>query len=300
MVVALVMSMTGEAAFSSPESRVEPTPSADQQASVNPEPPAGEFPDESSTGVPDGVTLTPTSGMTITQDGTVVDRRHVSGRIIIDADNVTVRNTLVESGTSLYPIHVKSGTSGTLIENVEVDSRGSQGIGIMLQGSGTVRYADVHSGEDGIRIQSDDVTIEYSYVHDLQRRSGGHHDSVQIRKGDDVTIRGNNLQAYVASTDDPMNASLQIGSLQGNDRISNLRVTGNLMNGGNFTINGGGRNEVDSALYSHNRFGRDYRYGPAGNIQNSTWENTNVWHDNGKPVRTPSFDPYPRRTPLAV
>ena len=45
----------------------------------------------------------------------------ISGRIVIDADNVTVRNTLVQTGTSLYPIHVESGTTGILIENVEID-----------------------------------------------------------------------------------------------------------------------------------------------------------------------------------
>lgn len=244
-----------------------------------------EFPDANTTGVPDEVNLTRSDSLTITEDGTVVDGLHIRGTVTIAANDVTVRNTLVQGGGPLYPIQVESGTTGTLIEHVEVDNLGDAGIGILFSGSGTVRYADIHSAEDGIRIQSDDVTIEYSYIHDLQRQPGGHHDTVQIRSGDNVTLRGNNLQPYVASTDDSMNAALQIGSLAGNDRISNLLVIENLMNGGNFTINGGGRNEVDSARYTDNQFGRDFQYGPVGNLQHSVWESSNVWADTGKPVR---------------
>ena len=245
-----------------------------------------QFPDGDSTGVPEGVTLTPSETMTITEDGTVIDGLHVSGRIIIAANDVTVRNTLVETGTSLYPIRVENGASNALIEDVEVDNQGGTGLGIFTSGDGTtIRRVDIHSAEDGIRIQADDVLVEDSFVHDMQRQEGGHHDSIQIRRGDNVTIRGNNLQSYKASTDDPMNAALQLGSLLGDDEISNLLVIGNLMNGGNFTINGG-RGIVDSARYADNAFGRDFRYDVVGNLDSdSVWEDTNVWHDTQEPVR---------------
>ena len=62
-----------------------------------------------------------------------------------------------------------------------------------------------------------------------------------------------------------MNAAIQMGSLLGTNPISNFLVEGNLMNGGNFTINGG-NGIVDSALYRNNVFGRDYRYGAVGNL----------------------------------
>src|SRR5699024_9334092 len=120
--------------------------------------------------------------------------------------------------------------------------------------SGIIRAANIHSGKIGMQIKADGVVVEDSYIHDLERMDGGHHDTIQIRSGDNVTIRGNNLQPYVESEDDPMNAAIQIGSLAGDDQISNLRVIGNLMNGGNFTINGGGRGEVDSARYAENEF----------------------------------------------
>jgi len=274
-----------------PEASEEPSGEPTQEPSGEPtEEPSAEasattdFPDADSTGVPDGVSLTASGSLNITKDGTVVDGLHVRGTITIAADDVTVRNTLVQGGGAGYPINVQSGTTGALIEHVEVDNLNSTGIGILMNGSGTIRAADIHSAEDGIRIQSDDVTIEDSYIHDLHRQPGGHHDTIQIRSGDDVTIRGNNLQPYVASTDDPMNAAIQIGSLLGADQISNFVVVGNLMNGGNYTIQGGGRGEVDSARYSDNLFGRDFRYGPVSGLQNSTWEPSNVWADTGEPV----------------
>src|SRR5699024_7942641 len=197
----------------------EPTEEPSAEASVT-----TDFPDADSTGVPDGVSLTASGSLNITKDGTVVDGLHVRGTITIAADDVTVRNTLVQGGGAGYPINVQSGTTGALIEHVEVDNLNSTGIGILMNGSGTIRAADIHAAEDGIRIQSDDVTIEDSYIHDLHRQPGGHHDTIQIRSGDDVTIRGNNLQPYVASTDDPMNAAIQIGSLLGSDQISNFVV----------------------------------------------------------------------------
>ena len=243
------------------------------------------FPDENSTGVPDDVTLTPSEGLEITEDGTVVDGLHVRGRVVVSADDVVIRNTLVQSGSSLSPIHVTREASGVLIEDVEVDNLGGTGIGIVLQGSATVRRVDIHSAEDGIRISADDVTIEDSYIHDLSRMPDGHHDCIQIRSGRNVTIRGNSLQSYVAETDDPMNAAIQIGSLSGDEQIANLLVIGNLMNGGNYTVNGGGRDEVESARYSRNRFGPDFRYGVVGNLQNSVWEDSNVWHATGEPVQ---------------
>ena len=267
----------------------EPSPAGSPDHVVltpQPEPePVPVFPSADTTGVPEGVRLSPSESVTVTEDGAVLDGLHVRGRIVVEADDVVIRNTLVESDTSLAPLHVARDTTGTLIEDVEVDNQGGTGIGIFLQGSATVSRVDVHSAEDGIRINADDVLVEDSYIHDLSRLPDGHHDCIQIRSGDAVTIRGNSLQAYVAAEDDPMNAAVQIGSLSGEDQISELQVVANLMNGGNYTVNGGGRDEVESARYAENRFGRDFRFGVVGNLQNSVWEDSNVWHDTGEPVQ---------------
>ncbi|WP_152196824.1 right-handed parallel beta-helix repeat-containing protein [Georgenia subflava] len=278
----------------SPAPTPEPTPGETPVPAPTPAPePApgsevsdGRFPDASSTGVPVGTSLTVSGSLKITEPGTVIDAVHVKGTITIAADDVTVRRSLVESATPQYPIKVEAGVTGALIEDVEVDNLNGTGIGVFFSGgSGTLRRADIHSAEDGIRVEADDVTVEDSYVHDLHRQPGGHHDAFQIRKGDNVTLRGNNFQAYNASTDDPMNAAIQIGSLLGDDRISNFVVEDNLFNGGNYTINGGRSGDVDSARYSGNEFGPDYRYAAVGNIHNSNFDSTNVWAATGQPVR---------------
>lgn len=83
-----------------------------------------------------------------------------------------------------------------------------------------------------------------------------------------------------------MNAAIQVGSLAGTNPISNFRVIGNLMNGGNFTVNGGRSGDIDSAYYADNQFGRDCRYGAVGNLHSGdVWEDTNVWVDTKEPVR---------------
>ncbi|WP_168202741.1 right-handed parallel beta-helix repeat-containing protein [Georgenia wutianyii] len=259
--------------------------------SVLPEPAPGPesgrdgFPTAETTGVPDGVRLTDSGGLTITEPGTVVEGMHIRGTVTIAADDVTIRNSLIETGTPQYPVKVEKGVTGALIENVEIDNQDGTGIGVFFKGAGTLRGADIHSAEDGIRIEADNVTVEDTYIHDLFRQPGGHHDALQIRKGDNITIRGNNFQAYRAATDDPMNAAIQIGSLLGDDPISNLVVEDNLFNGGNFTINGG-KGIVDSARYSRNQFGPNYRYGAVGNLADaSRWDDSNVWQGTDTPVR---------------
>lgn len=291
LAVVVVLAMAGGAALLSLTGAGSPTdgrtgPSAPAASTSAPQagdaPPAPPTP-AADAGVPEGINLRPSGDVTISRSGTVVEGLDVTGRVIIDADDVTIRNTRVASDTRLYVIHVRPGVTGALIEHVEVDNMGSNGKGIYFDAAGgTVRLTEVHSAEDGIAITADDVTIEDSYVHSLARTPTSHNDAIQIRRGNNITIRGNNLQAYNPDTDDPMNAAIQIGSLHGDEPIRNLLVTGNLMNGGNVTVNGGGRGEVADAVFSHNRFGRDYRFGVAGNLENSRWERNNVFDDNGE------------------
>jgi len=247
----------------------------------------GGFPNASNTGVQDGIVLRPSASINATVDGQTYENLLVSGTVNIRANNVTLRNVKVVT-TGTYPISITSGAN-VRVEYVEVDAGPNSSIGIYIRSAATnptVSYADIHGGSDGIRIGADGTTIQHSYVHDLDRVPDGHHDSLQIRSGDDVTVRHNTLQAYKASTNDPMNASIQIGSLSsGHDPISNFRVLDNYMDGGNHTYNGGGASDTDSVVVAGNRFGPHFRYSPAGNIYNTQWANTNVYDLTGLPVR---------------
>lgn len=242
------------------------------------------FPNAASTGVRPGVALRDSGSITVNTPGTVIQGLSVSGTITVNASNVVIRDTLIRGGGNGYPIRITSGVKNTLIEYVEIDNLNSTGIGIFFNGgSGRVRYADIHSAEDGIRVGADDVVVEYSYIHDLYRQPGGHHDTLQIRSGDNVTLRGNTFLPYVASTGDPMNAAIQVGSLTGAP-LRNFRVIDNYMDGGNYTVNGGDSSNVASGEFSGNVFGPHPRYGARMGISSSVVWSNNLWAANGATV----------------
>src|SRR5262245_41394421 len=77
------------------------------------------FPDASNTGVPPGVTLTPSGSITINTAGAVVSGLDITGGVIITAPNVTLVNCTVRA-TGFAGIVVQA--SGAVIENCEVSS----------------------------------------------------------------------------------------------------------------------------------------------------------------------------------
>lgn len=248
----------------------EPSPIATPSPSL---PLVPEFPSAATTGVRPGVVLTDSDSLTIDEPGTVIEGLRVNGRIVVNADDVVIRDTLVEGGGTHYPIRIARGVKNVLIEYVEVHNDPGGGIGVFFNGgSGILRYANIHTATDGIRIQADNVTIEHSYIHSLKRVSGGHHDSIQIRSGDHVVIRGNSLLPYLPDTGDPMNAAIQIGSLLG-DPLVDFTVEGNFMDGGNYTING--IKGLASGTFVGNFFGPNSRYGIRSGMPSEI-----VWRDN--------------------
>ena len=233
------------------------------------------------TGVPTGVALRASAGLTITRAGTVIDGLHIRGRVVVKADNVTIRRTIIDS-TAIYPVQQDSSNRGLVVEDSEIDGNGKASVAI-LKGNYTLRRVDIHSVKDGPRIEGDNVLIEDSWIHDLTRVKGGHHDTIQIRKGINIILRGNSLTANKSG--DPMNAAIQIGSALGTVPISGLLVEDNFLDGGNYTINGGS-SWVTKATYRNNRFGRNYRYGVKTNLGGgSTWESSNVFDDSSKAAK---------------
>jgi len=240
------------------------------------------LPDATNTGVPAGTSLSSSGSLTVTRDGAVVDSKLVKGSITVKADNVTIRRTKIEN-EALYPIQIKSGYRGLVVEDTEIDGNGVASVAV-LRGEYTLRRVNIHAVKDGPRIEGDNVVIEDSYIHHLTRVPEGHHDTIQIRRGVGIIIRHNNLQAYNDRLDDPMNAVIQTGSLIG--LVSNVLIERNLLNGGNYSLAAGGPS-IQQWVARNNRFGRDFRYAVARNVDaHDVWEG-NVWHDTGEPVPRP-------------
>jgi hypothetical protein len=151
----------------------------------------------------------------------------------------------------------------------------------------TLNAVNIHDCADGIKLGSNDV-IENSYVHDLARGDGTHNDAIQTVGGHDDLVKGNTLDAYQASTDDPMNAAIQTGHL--NTDLRNVTVEGNYMDGGNYTVNAGSTStdghDISGYVFKDNVFGTDYRYGPVQAVgAGTTFDSSNVWAATGKPVK---------------
>ncbi len=228
------------------------------------------------TPAPRSTNLAASGSKTITQNGAVVENLRINGTLTIQANDVTIRNVFIEN-TDTYPIRATE-ASNLLVEDTEIDGNGEGNVAV-YGGSYTLRRVDIHDTLDGPRIEGDNVLIENSFIHDLHRVPDGHHDIIQIRNGNNIQIRNNTLTAFNARTNDPMNAAIQIGGLNG--PLSGLVVENNYMDGGNYTVNAA-KNGASLAIFRNNTLGDNARYGPLSSGGALRWE-ANVFA-NGAPA----------------
>ena len=246
-----------------------PAPTLDQVDAVEVQalPTAPAWPDSSTTGVPDGVVLTPSSGFDITDDGTVIDGLDITGCLVVRADDVTIRNSRIRGSCGAGAIDTgTNGQSGILIEDVEIDGLGENPDGYLLGASGfTCRRCDIHSGGNGIRIVND-VVIEDSYIHDIVNVDGAHFTAIGSNGGQRIVLRHNNI-------DNPAGGSAALGLYGDFAPIQNVLVENNLFNGGNSyavyagAIGGKAFPDGNNVRFIDNRWGREYwdlsaQYGP--------------------------------------
>lgn len=231
------------------------------------------WPDESNTGVGDGIAFKPSGTIKVTQDGATIEGYEVTGSIIIDADNVTVRNVIIRAGDH-YPIDVERGRVGALIEDVEIDGRGRTRVAICCSNY-TVRRANIHNVIDGPRV-GDNTTVEDSYIHDLVARTGTHNDGIQSTGGTNIVIRRNHI--------DNKNSQTSAILIAPNAKsVSEVTVEDNLLRGGGYTLYFFDR----SGVVRGNRFDDSHRYGA---VHGDTYAGT--WTDNrylsGSSIACPS------------
>jgi hypothetical protein len=248
-------------------------------------PPAG-FPGPATTGVPDGVVLTPSKKLRITRDGTTLDGLDIQGCLTVDADDVTITRSRIRCHHNKAVIALVDGHRGLTVSDSELD--GTARASISTSGPGlTLLRNDLHSSIDGPRVASDTV-IEGNWVHDLTRRGDSHNDALQTLGAKNVVIRGNSLQAYDFQDQDPHNAALMISPDNGG-RVQDLLVEGNYLDGGNVTVN---VSEAQDAVYRdvvlrdnvvgpHSRFGKAFQGGDHPGV---LWE-SNTWQATGLPAR---------------
>jgi hypothetical protein len=168
---------------------------------ATPSPTAPGFPDASNTGVPPGTTLTPSGGLTISTAGAVIDGRDISGQVIVNAPNVTIRDSRIRSNAMWV---VDNNSTGLVVEDSEIINRPVSGQPNCHNGIGnsnfTVRRTEITGCENAMNIDNPgNVTFVDNYVHDLDIEGPSyvwgndpHTDGIQIgQAASNLVIRHN-------------------------------------------------------------------------------------------------------------
>jgi len=220
----------------------------------------------------------------VTEDGAVLKDIDLTGCIDIAANNVVLQNIRINC-SGLYGIHMNSGFENLLIEDVEIFGPLSSGI---LGSHFTVRRANIHdSGSDAVKAGSN-VLIENSWMHKLGTKPMSHSDGVQMVKGDNVVIRGNNidmphfLSGYTNSQ--CMIIQTNIGT------IDNILIEGNWLNGGGYCVQindkGNGYGPPTNVRIIDNKFGPDCNFGIFRFRDSSPLVSGNIYEESGEPIGT--------------
>lgn len=213
------------------------------------------YPDKSNTGVPASATLTRYEGtLRITTDNQVVDGMEVVGDIVIEANNVTIKNSRIISGTPWHAVMIADDAAGFTLMDCEIDGRSTTDNGVY--GHGTILRTNIHSVENGMTIWGPSV-IKDNFIHSLAATDEDpHFDGIQINGADDVSIIHNTVINEHGQT-----AAIIMGNTFSG--LSNIIIDNNLLIGGGYTVyvdgrNGGGPVDDASIQIINNRIGGGY------------------------------------------
>ncbi len=242
-----------------------------------PAPTAAAYPDASTTGVRDGVTLSPSGSITVTQDGAVVEGLDITGRIDVRADDVTIRNVRVSSSASHL---IRNHGKNLLVEDVTLVGQQPCSAGIAFTNY-TARRVDVSGCADGMKANGN-VVIEDSYIHDLRKWPGTHNDGIQSTGGSNMVIRNNTIEGAFRDSVSAIKFTSEF------NHLSDVTIEGNKFFGGNYTIyltkKPGMRAPTDIRI-ADNVFVRDSaKWGWLFNDNHSSQVFVNNTWDDGSPV----------------
>lgn len=233
------------------------------------------YPDETNTGVPAGTTLTSSGSITINTNGAIVQDLDISGQIIVNADNVTIRRVRITSW-DYYPIAYTEHT-GLLVEDSEIIGLSENVTAGMSFDNYTARRVIVTGCADGFKANAN-VLIEDCYVHSLAVGQDTHNDGVQCTGGSDVTLRHN---TFKLGGQNGISAVIQFGNEWGTN--DNWLVENNLIDGGGWSINASNDPQDNTNVQIiNNRFTRRAGYG-VGSVGGATWTG-NYYDDDGTPA----------------
>jgi hypothetical protein len=247
--------------------------------------------------------LTPSGPLTVTKAGSVVSGLNVSGYILVEAPNVTIKDTEVTqttadggqntgSGGEPWDIYIAPNATGTVVEDSTLHGADSAANAVLygiLNSAGTSVTATRDYFYNCAQCYAGPGTLEDSYGIANGAYPVAHIETVYYGGNQAfLTIKHDTLLAPFDKNADgsthPSTAVVYTYSDFG--VVSNLTVTDCLLAGGGSTIYGGGSTAVNVQV-TNNRFSRLYfpdggyygvsLYDPAGIIwTGNTWDNTGL------------------------
>jgi len=233
----------------------------------------GARPDATNTGVPAGTPLKASGGLVITTPGQVINGLDITGGVDIHASNVTLENCIirVSDANANWVVSVLGGLTGITIKNCEIIGPGSvattQTAGIYIIGDSqvTIDSTNIHEVGHGIDVSGGPVTIQNSYIHDLNANASSHYDGIYYGGGSSSNFALNIQNNTIINSHDQTSAIFTENYFGG---INNVTVNNNLLVGGGYTVylvsntqsNGGGGagGPVSNVSYTNNHLGSGY------------------------------------------
>ena len=237
-----------------------------------------EKPGPTNTGVPAGTILTPYTGpRIITTAGTVIDSKDITGSLIIRAKDVSIRNSKIHDDPNATAGVTVEGSGSATITDTEIYNFQ---IGIVYSNFTAIRVNMHDFTFDAIKMASN-ARLQDSWIHNPRPSADAHWDGVQVQSGvTNTVIQGNFIDATGAST----NSALFLCPDLGPSTNGPLTVTGNWLDGGNYTVyvldGASGKYFISNISLTNNRFGHGGRNGPTNVNVPVTWTG-NVWDDTG-------------------
>ena len=200
------------------------------------------YPNATNTGVQAGVNLTTHSGqLTLSTAGQVVSGLIITGGVQITASNVTLKNCIIEIPSSgNWNVGIAGGLTGVVLQNCEIVGAGRSGpvgtYGIYVQGNSqvTINAVNIHDVGQGLVLNDGQVTLENSYIHDLNAGSGTHYEDIGYFGAAKSSTFSLNIQNNTLINQNIQTASVFLQNYFG--ALNNVTVNNNVLVGGDYTI----------------------------------------------------------------
>lgn len=246
------------------------------------------YPDATTTGVPSGKSLAASGGFVVTTRGAVIEGLDISGQVVVEAPDVTLRDCKVtHAGHNV--IVVRGGITGTIIQDCEIDNQGYGGQ--CIAGQGTFLRNNIHDCADGIDVRGDNTLIEGNYIHRMRGPPDSHFDGIQADgRFSHLSIRRNTI-----INENTQTSAVMIDNYTG--PIDDVMIDSNLLVGGGYTVYinevakgqpGGG--PVTNVVFTNNQLAGGY-WGPLDlrtELGNLPIVSGNIDRLTGRPVRGPN------------